>query len=181
MQGLQLLELVGGPGGHQVLPVGVHRIGMSHFLDNFVRGQPDERHRLGLMKDFIDYMQVLRGHGLHIDTCLVDGSFVTSKQYPADLDCTPLIDGGRSTPPAGILGSIHDHWVSPGSRYKKVPVPGLGRTVELDVYGIVRIPQEHRNHALGSKAEQKWEKFWQMSRGHGTDAVKGSVEVSLDD
>lgn len=172
---------VNGAGTHRVLPPGVHVAGISEVIERFVRGLPDEEHRAKLVRDLLDYVSLLRGHGLHVERALLDGSFTTDKLYPGDIDCSPLIDGATSRPTPEILASITNNWVSPKDRYKYDPVPGLGRTVSLDIYGVVRIPENHQNYSLGVRNETSRREFWQIERNGNGVLTKGCVEVIFDE
>lgn len=173
--------LIPGSRGHMVLPAGCHPLTWHQLMQGFALGRPDEHLRLSHLKDLGDFLQVLRGHGLFISSVLVDGSFTTDKTGPSDIDCSPVIDGAKSSPSGEIRDSITDNWISPGGKYKRMPVPGLGRTLGLDIFGVVRIPPEHPNHAAGRDNELHWRNYWQFQRGSEGIRSKGYVEVTLDD
>lgn len=173
--------LIPGNRGHNVLPAGCHPLTWHQLLQGFALGRPDEQLRLARLRDLGDYLRTLRSHGLVVSSVLVDGSFTTDKTGPGDIDCSPIIDGATSTPSPEIRDSITANWVSPGDKYKRTPVPGLGRTLGLDIFGVVRIPPDHPNHAAGRTNEAHWRNYWQFQRGSEGVASKGYVEVTLDD
>lgn len=146
---------------------------------SFAYGRPDEGLRLSQLKDLGDYLSLLGSHGLQIASVLIDGSFTTDKTGPGDIDCSPIIDGAASTPSAEIRTSITENWITPKDRYKYTPVPGLGRTLSLDIYGVVRTPDDHPNHANSVAIENHWRSFWQFERGSQGRPTKGYAEVIL--
>lgn len=173
--------LIPGGRGQQVLPAGAHILTWPELMQAFALGRPDEQLRLSQLKDLGDYLRLLGTHGLSVSSVLIDGSFATDKTGPSDIDCSPIIDGATSTPIAEIQNNITDNWIAPKDLYKRIPVPGLGRIVGLDIYGVVRIPVEHPNYAVGVQNENHWRQWWQSEEGSKGTPTKGYVEVILDD
>ncbi|WP_186760246.1 DUF6932 family protein [Arthrobacter alpinus] len=172
--------MIKGTGKNLVLPSGAHETTIDDMVARFVKGRPDEAHRTTLVKDLVDYLQLMTTLGFHITSVLVDGSFTTDKIGPSDIDCSPIIDGRRSNPTAEVRASATENWVTPADSYKKKPVPFLNRTVKLAVYGVVRIPHDHPNYDLGRQNELQRRRFWQMERGHDL-SKKGYLEVRVND
>lgn len=174
-------SLIPGGGGRQVLPAGAHVLTWPELMEAFALGRPDEMLRLSQLKDLGDYVRLIGMHGLTVSSVLIDGSFASDKTGPSDIDCSPIIEGATSSPIAEIRSHITDNWIAPRDRYKRIPVPGLGRIVSLDIYGVVRIPADHPNYAVGVQNEIHWRKWWQCEEGSKGTATKGYVEVILDD
>lgn len=65
------------------LPQGIHKAPMAEFVDRFCRGS-DSRRRL--YANFNDLLRQNREINDKIVRLLIDGSFVTSKTEPGDLD-----------------------------------------------------------------------------------------------
>jgi hypothetical protein len=173
--------LIPGGRGRQVLPTGAHLLTWQELLEAFALGRPDEQLRLSQLKDLGDYVALLGRHGLTVSSVLIDGSFTTDKTGPSDIDCSPIIDGAASMPIAEIRNNITGNWIAPKDRYKRMPVPGLGKTVSLDIYGVVRIPIDHPNRTVGLQNEKHWRQWWQFEEGTEGIPTKGYVEVILDD
>ncbi|MFE4079118.1 DUF6932 family protein [Paenarthrobacter sp. YIM B13468] len=174
-------SFVEGAKGHQVLPAGAHILTWAELVDAFALGRPDEELRLSQLGDLRDYVRLLTAYGLSVASVIIDGSFASGKTGPGDIDCSPIIDGSASAPIAEIRNNITDNWIAPKGRYKRTPVPGLGRNVGLDIYGVVRIPVGHPNYAVGIENEKHWRKWWQCEEGSKGTVTKGYLEVLIDD
>lgn len=171
--------MVRGADGYDVLPRGRHTCTLPQVKELFVADRPDAAWRGQLLDDFVAYLDVLRGLGLEVDSVWLDGSFISGKVNPGDIDMSPVIDAARSNPDAAALPDLEHRWIVPKDRWKREPVPGLGRTVRLDVYGFVKVPDEHLARDGYIALRGLWDDWWQRSRVTGQSLVKGYVEVVL--
>lgn len=176
---MTLPGLVPGLDGYDVLPRGRHTATLEDVHEHFVATRPDGARRKKLLDDFTDYVSLLGRLGLAVDCVWLDGSFISGKANPGDVDMTPVIDAVRSSPDPAILEDIEDVWITPKHRWKRTPVPGLGRAVELDVYGVVKVPDGHPAYSAYVASRGYWDDWWQRSRATGQALVKGYVEVVL--
>lgn len=164
---------VPGPEGYDVLPVGVHRCLLGDVVSECAKGRPDELRRLGLLRDLTMYVQKLDAVGLAVEAVWLDGSFVSGKINPGDIDCSPIIDYAGSDPDPAELPGLWERWIHPRNRWKHEPVPGLGHTVGLDIYGFVSFPDPQES----ADVRAHWQRWWQTSRASTGDLDKGLVEV----
>ncbi|MFB9074444.1 DUF6932 family protein [Citricoccus parietis] len=163
-------------GDHRALAPGCYRIEWDDFKSCFAAS--DQPERSSQLQDLADYLELLKGHGLVIPHVLVDGSFTTTKRVPADIDVSPVMDYEASRPDAEIAKHAHANFIHPKDRYKTTPVPGLGRTVSLDIYGFVIVSPGHTHFDHCQTNEMYWREWWQRSRTSGM-ATKGYLEVKL--
>ncbi|GAA3816412.1 hypothetical protein GCM10022273_28960 [Cellulomonas soli] len=176
---MSLPTLVPGADGYPVLPRGRYTVTMSDVRDNFVVARSDGAWRGQLMDDLERYIELLDRLGLALDSVWLDGSFISGKVTPGDIDCSPVIDAARSAPDPSITADLNDMWIAPRNRWKHEPVPGIGRTLNLDIYGIVKVPDAHPGHGTYAALRGHWDDWWQRSRATGETLAKGYVEVVL--
>ncbi|PBC35375.1 hypothetical protein CJ179_48120 [Rhodococcus sp. ACS1] len=112
------------------------------------------------------------GHGLKVLSYWIDGSFTSSKLNPGDIDITALIDGVASAPTAG-----YDDWVNPADKWKTLVHPLVGRTINVDGYGIVKAPDGTPAANTYRSMRGYWDDWWQRCRSTGEEMSKGYVEV----
>jgi hypothetical protein len=173
-------EFVPGADGYEVLPRGRYRCSVNDLRNHFALGLPDEAIRLSHIADLIDYLGALASIGLALDSVWVDGSFVSRKINPGDIDCSPVVVGADSSPIPEEIPDLESKWIVPKDRWKYAEVPGIGRTVRLDVYGFVMLPDGHPAAMTGKAMRGHYDEFWQRSRGTGDTTAKGYLEVVLD-
>lgn len=76
--------------GDGLLPPGVHDATLGELKERFGRVQRSEI-RVRLMEHLEGYVEEVRKAGVGLEL-LVDGSFVTSKDEPGDVDCVLILD-----------------------------------------------------------------------------------------
>lgn len=162
---------------HQILEPGCHQVSLADFSAAFA-GAGASRARTKQLQDLLDYLKVLTDCGLVVRSVLVDGSFATGKPAPGDMDISPVVDGEASKPAAEVRAQVNKNFIHSEDRYKTTPVPGLGRTVDLDVYGFVTVGPGHPRHGHCQANEDYWREWWQRTRARGM-GTKGYLEVML--
>jgi hypothetical protein len=65
------------------LPPGIHRATLSELEDKFGRSTAKRRE---IMLNLHSLIELLEKHRHHVLRLLIDGSFITSKPYPGDVD-----------------------------------------------------------------------------------------------
>lgn len=173
-------NFVAGADGYEVLPRGRYSCSMQDLREHFALGRPDEAVRLSHIADLRDYLSTLSSIGLAVDSVWVDGSFVSKKFNPGDIDCSPVVLGAASNPLPEELPDLDTKWIVPKDRWKYETVPGLGRSVRLDVYGFVMLPDSHPAASSSKAMRGHYDEFWQRCRGSGPMTAKGYLEVVLD-
>jgi hypothetical protein len=170
---MPLPPFVPGNEGFDVLPPGRHTVTSDDVRKAFITGRPDEAHREGLWTDFEDFCAGLVAQGLHPISYWIDGSFISAKVGPKDIDITPVLDFAKSTP------SAEAKWFSmqAGPRWQTTQHPVLGRTLMLDIYPLVKLPDGHPDLRLYLVGRGKWDDWWQRCRATGEEMSKGFVEV----
>lgn len=103
----------------------------------------------------------------------IGGSFVSGKDRPADIDFTAIIDGGSSTPDSSALAD----WTNPAKKWAHQVHPDVGRLLQLDAYGLVKLPDRHPGMDDYHQTRGYWDDWWQRSRATGEALARGYVEV----
>jgi hypothetical protein len=77
--------------GH-IVPYEITAITLVEFQSFFVEGLEDRAHRLRLFENYLRYLEALKAVVNQSFVQWVDGSFVTKKQWPGDIDVVNFID-----------------------------------------------------------------------------------------
>jgi hypothetical protein len=87
------------------LPPGIHRATLKEFSDRFGASTTERRE---LMANFLQLLRLLERQKSHVLRVLVDGSFVTSRPSPGDMDIIIILarDFDYDTPEAIRLRSV---------------------------------------------------------------------------
>ncbi|GAJ83640.1 hypothetical protein NBRGN_065_00360 [Nocardia brasiliensis NBRC 14402] len=167
-----LPDLVAGAEGYSVLPPGRWTCTRDEFRQQFVNNLPDSTRRKQLTEDLDEYRRQQQACGLVVMSYWIDGSFATAKLNPGDIDITAIVDGSASqfTPAAR-------DWLNPGPRWKSLAHPNVGRTLLVDGYSVVKLPDQHPEAWVYHMLRGKWDDFWQRCRATGEATSKGYVEV----
>lgn len=169
---IELPEFVAGADGYEVLPAGRWTCTPDAFTARFIAGLPDSSRRKEIFEDFVIYRDMQEGHGLKVLSYWIDGSFTSSKLNPGDIDVTAIIDGPASSP----VGDFND-WINPGDRWKTLAHPAVGRTLQVDGYGVVKAPDGTEQSKTYMAMRGYWDDWWQRCRSSGEQLSKGYVEV----
>ena len=149
-----------------LLPPGIHRLTVDEFEAMFVDGMNDTEHRRRIFKRW-------RLHRAHLQNLVpishqwIDGSFVTAKPKPADIDVVTFFDGSDFDvlPPMekdmfqGLLdgSSTRARWT-------------------VDSYGVARMSGSDAERRAYDIATGYWKKQWSSVRDQPA-LRKGFVEV----
>jgi hypothetical protein len=137
------------------LPPGIHDATLDEVEERFGGFQRSDR-RMRLFAKLKEYVKEVRRTGMAV-TLLIDGSFVTSKPEPNDIDL--LL----------VLKPDHD-WtaVLRPFEYNAITKPGVRRMYRFDLFAV----------QMGSPDYEKRVAFFQQVRDH-PDRRKGIVRVWL--
>lgn len=153
--------------GEGYLPAGSHQATIDELKAAFVDGVGDSMHRAAVFDRYLQHRAMVR------DACefrlqRIDGSFVTSKGQPADVDVITVVEGLA-------FDALPQH--------KQDLVRYLHRGHEtrdslgVDAFLLVRYTEGHPEHAVFAALEGHWTWQWSRIRGRG-DRWKGFVEVA---
>ncbi|WP_157788855.1 DUF6932 family protein [Rhodococcus rhodochrous] len=174
MGAVTIPDFVAGPDGYSVLPPGRWTCTTDDFKARFVQGLPDAPRRKQIIEDLEEYQRQQQACGLVVTSYWIDGSFTSAKLNPGDIDVTAIIDGAASSP----TGNAH-HWINPGSQWKSIPHPDVGRTLLVDGFAVVKVPDGHPAMSDYQQMRGYWDDWWQRCRGTGEAESKGYVEVRM--
>ena len=77
---------------HGYLPAGFHSMTLEEIKSAFVDGFPDSMTRPQIFDGYQQFCTFLHNCGVVTYTHLLDGSFITSKENPNDIDCVTFVD-----------------------------------------------------------------------------------------
>ena len=78
------------------LPAGIYKSSLTCIEKRF---GTNSKKRISLFKDFQNFLELITPFKTNIKRLILDGSFVTSKETPGDIDCIMIIENGfRFTP-----------------------------------------------------------------------------------
>ncbi len=161
-----------GPIG--VLPPGRWPASWDEFVRVFAPSG-SSRLRRAVMEDFDTFARLQREAGLVVSSYWVNGSFVTTKANPNDVDVVALVNGSSASRPANSAWEL----LNPGARWKREAHPDVGRILLVHAFAVVMPPLE-----AGSVAQaefhgllQDWDEWFR--RFGDQPNRKGYVEVRL--
>lgn len=157
------------------LPPGSHEVTFDNAKEVFVNAFPDSKTRLQNWNCFIEYIKNLINLGIKDMQLWIDGSFVTNKTNPNDIDCVIYID-------IQILNSLN---VQQQSILSDVLIPGNVESREIikdafhtDPYlllDLVDVPS-HPAYDIMMARKTYWENWW----GHDRQGnAKGYIILSV--
>jgi uncharacterized protein DUF6932 len=153
------------PTGSDTLPAGRHVASVAEIEAALVDGFPRSRGRRPLFESWLGVREGIR-RIVAVETEWIDGSYVTKKEEPADLDLVTHIEGDAldaldSAGRAMLAGLVANK---------------LSQLLHgCDSYICPVYPAGHPQHALYQQAFQYWDKWFGQDRnGH----PKGYVEVT---
>lgn len=148
------------------LPVGKHRVTVDEFREHFVDAFPESRTRSRLFRRWERHREALASI-LPIKTQWIDGSYVTNKLDPEDVDLVTVMDGLAFEALAPALQDMAGALLG-GNKTKVI--------WGVDSYPLFEYPDEHPAKAAADAAAVEWHSFWQGARDHDG-VVKGFLEV----
>lgn len=127
-----------GPEGYDILPPGKHQCSFKEFYKTFVTGHSgDTQRRRKIIEDFLWVYRRQASIGLSVSSYWFDGSFVSGKPYPSDIDFVSHIDGATSNP----VEDPHP-WLNSGDTFQHTVAPGADRKLLVDVFALVKLPDD---------------------------------------
>lgn len=163
-----------------VLPVGVHGCDEGEFRGLLVDSFPESTTRAIIAAGFTRLRLDACGYGvagLH----WIDGSYVTNKTDPDDIDVVTFVDVGLLDALQGTPAEAFVLRVLAGG-------PATSPVYRSDSYVVAVAPADHPNHDAFMKARDYWRKwFGQMRTLLGPDGVplpprsKGILQMELGD
>ena len=155
-----------------VLPPGRWTVSRAEFIQAFApRGT--SRMREAILKDFDTFARLQRQSGLVVSSYWVNGSFVTTKANPNDIDVVAIVDASQTGSPDSRAHAL----LNPGGRWKREPHPEVGRVMLVHAFGVVvpRLGASKAAWAEYSSNLESWDEWFSHfeERQNG----KGYVEV----
>ncbi|UJP40818.1 DUF6932 family protein [Cellulomonas palmilytica] len=155
-------------GENGYLPVGRHVVTAEEFKQHFVDAFPESKTRARLHRRWERHLEALTSV-IPVEAQWIDGSFVTGKVDPGDIDLVTFIDGPQYDALAPGLQSMVAALLA-GKQTKAV--------WGMDSYPAFRYPQGHPAQPLADDGINEWHEFWQKQREQDG-LVKGYLEVRL--
>jgi hypothetical protein len=153
-------------GANGWLPIGRHVVTPQEFQEHFVAAFPESKTRGRLFRRWERHLEALTSV-IAVEAQWIDGSFVTSKLDPSDIDMVSVLDGPTfDALPAGLRSMVEG--LLAGKATKAV--------WGLDSFAVLRYPDGSPFKAAADAAADEWHQFWQGDRGHDG-SVKGYLEV----
>lgn len=147
-----------------LLPIGRHALSMSGLRLLCVDKFPLSNTRTNIMDGFETVVERLVNSNIRGEIW-VDGSFLTEKLEPQDVDFVLRIEA-----------DVYDN----GTREQREVINWLNDDLKssyfCDSYWFPVYPRSHPNYGIGEDLEAYWMKQWGLSR---TDNVKGIAVIEL--
>jgi len=162
---------------HGLLPDGVYGCQREDIAARFVEAVPDSDTRSDIWKRFLDFNQQAEGVGMHA-VQWIDGSFVSSKSDPKDIDIVNWVEAGVYNRLAPDVHTYIDNVLSGNFAYNK------WRT---DSRWIPVFPADHPLHGKYLEVRDYWKKQWGLTRDKPRDGdpppgvKKGFLRTAIGD
>lgn len=150
-----------------LLPPGRHRVTVDQFQQHFVDAFPQSVTRKRLFLRWSRHRQALSSV-LTIQSQWINGSYVTNKSDPEDVDVVTLFDAEEFENLAPGLQAMAEGMLA-GKQTKAV--------WGIDCYALPVFPDGHTLASNTRKTMSHWDWFWSRIRDDD-DGVKGYLEVS---
>lgn len=150
------------------LPPGRCRVTVAEFREAFVDAFPSSKRRPVIFDRWLQHREALSSL-VSVQAQWIDGSYVTGKLEPGDIDVVTILDGPTTdTLPVTrlpLLKSLLD-----GPRTKA--------SWDVDSYPLAVYPEDHPAHEIYLKMRGYWD--WWLGRVRDRETqVKGYLEVVL--
>jgi hypothetical protein len=134
---------------------------------NFVTTFPNSEKRKWLFSNYLDFVYILQQDVFPYFTQWINGSFVTQKQEPKDIDIVTFIDFRVYQSKNKIL-----------EQFWAFNMENKG----LDNYFVAIYPPEHELHNLYIENKEKWTKLYSKTRplSDGLFLSKGFLEITFE-
>lgn len=149
-----------------LLPVGRHTVTVDQFREHFVDAFPESKSRGRLFRRWQQHRESLTSM-IAVRSQWIDGSFVTSKADPGDIDLVSFMDG-----------ATYDG-LAPGLREMVLALVAGDSTRgfwSMDSYPVFEFDAGHRAAVASASQTDYWHQWWQRSRTEDG-IVKGYLEV----
>ncbi|MCQ2737437.1 MAG: hypothetical protein MJ224_02395 [archaeon] len=161
-----------------LLPPGCHEITLPEIKSIFVDGFPDSRTRQSRYECFLKmYKELL----FNVKSCiriLIDGSFVTDKLNPYDVDFSIVIDSSRlSDEEYNYLNDIFNHKTILRREYDSFKNQVMQNKIDYnelynlelynygcDFFPLYKLENNHKLYGEYCKERDKWVNFWGNTR-----------------
>jgi hypothetical protein len=137
------------------LPPGIHDCSLEEVEERFGGFQGSDR-RMRLFDKLRDYVRAVRSTGMGV-ALIIDGSFVTAKPDPNDIDLILLLTRGHD-----FTAQLRPF------EYTAITKPGVRRTYRLDLFAFCE----------GTEEAERQLRFFQRVRGD-EDLGEGILRIEL--
>ncbi len=150
--------------GH-LMPYEIIELTLSEFETSFVDGLDDRTHRRGLFQKYLSFLEDLKvSLGVPFYQW-VDGSFVTTKVFPGDIDLVIFLDYDWLVKKMGVILDYKNH---SHEKYK------------VDAHFAPFANRRHRFYSNTLKMEADWRHTYGTSRPeNGIRHPKGIVKIDF--
>lgn len=137
----------------------------QYFVQRMAKS--DTRHQL--WANFVEFALLFRDEVASVFTIWLDGSFVTQKLNPMDIDAVFLIDYRVCERKKSVL---ENQWFIAENKPKK----------GLDLYYSIEYPENHKRHFLTHLNHLYWLDVYGHTRKdiHGRQHAKGFIQIKYD-
>ena len=140
--------------------VGKIEINAEEFKGTFVEAFPESVTRDSIYEGFQAYQETLLNTVMSDTEQWIDGSWVSNKQNPGDIDLVNLVELQSFTPTEFVRNKLHTKY-------------GSVRKYQVDAYVIIVCPEDDpRYDVLTKKTMEYWDKWWSHDRN---DNEKGYI------
>jgi len=150
------------------LEAGIHNATMDVFHGTFVASFPHSSTRNKIYEGFVKYLTDLFSTGSDYEP-LIDGSYVTKKNDPSDIDCLIIADAAAvdalSDADKQILSSLFSH-------------PECKSKYSCDAYFLVAVPEGHPGYNHYRTMRKYWLGEFGYDRQEQPKGIVRIVEVS---
>lgn len=151
-----------------LLPVGRHQVTVEQFRQHFVDAFPASKTRGRLFRRWLQHRESLMSV-IAVRSQWIDGSFVTAKTDPGDIDLVSFMDGVTFDGLApGLRGMVAG--LVAGKETKAVWL--------MDSFAVYEYPTDDPRVDVVADLTAWWDAFWQRSRDEDG-LVKGYLEVMM--
>lgn len=152
-------------GANGLLPTGLIQVTADQVHEHFVAHFDTSKSRQRLFDQWMLHRAAITSI-VPIQRQWLDGSFVTSKVNPGDIDVVTFVDGesvdALSDAQIALLGDLTDGHAT-RDRWG------------VDSFLVATYPEDHPERALSRKAEGSWRRLWTSVKG--SSLTKGFLEV----
>lgn len=150
--------------GH-LAPYKINELTLAEFEAFFVDGLDDRAHRRGLFADFLKFSEEVKANLKAPFFLWVDGSYITTKEFPADIDVVVFLDYDLSMKNLGLIRSLSK------TAFEKYRV---------DAHFASLCKWNHRFYESAKAAEAEWLALYSFSRPmNNKKEPKGIIKINF--